>query len=864
MLGAGGMGEVYQATDSKLGRSVAIKLLPDAFARDNERVARFEREARVLASLNHPNIAGIHGLEEHDSRRFLIMELVAGETLAERIKKGPIPVDEALGIAKQICEALEAAHDRGVIHRDLKPANIKITPDGKVKVLDFGLAKAMAPMTSDANLSNSPTMLSMAATNGGVILGTAAYMAPEQAKGKEVDKRADIFAFGCVLYEMLTATPAFEGEDVTEILGRVVTAQANLDRLPPPTPQGIRRLLSRTLKKDPRQRLADIHDAKIEIEEALAGVETPANAPSASSSASKARLAWSLAVAALIAAGALGFPAARYFRQTAPSEMRLEITTPPTTRPTDFALSPDGRSIVFSVTSDGVPRLWLRGLDKTDAQPLPGTEGATVPFWSADSRSIAFSARGFLYRLDLRGGAPETITRTIAGATNIGAWNASGTILFSPGTASAIARIQASGGASSPVTQLAATQGNHRFPQFLPDGNHFFFFVYGNPEVSGLYLSALSDGSAKRLTGADSFGINIPPGWAAFVEQGRLVARRFDLKRGELTGDPVTLANGIAVGAGGVAGLSVSTDGKIAYRSGTTAPNQLRWFDHGGKPAGNPISADGVMTAPELSPDERTIAVDRTVQNNRDVWLIDAGRNAFTRLTFDPAQDNFPVWSPDGKRIAFVSNRKVSYDLYTKPSNGAGGEELLLSTPYGKVPLDWSSDGRYLLYSEADPTTGRDLWALDLTATDRKPFPVVHTPFEEPIGAFSPDGRWIAYQTTESGRFEIVVQAFPSAAGKWQVSTAGGTQPRWRADGKELYFIAPDRKMMAAAVSVSGATFQAGTLSALFATQTIADGNSNLRQQYALSRDGRFLIDETVETAMSTPITILLNWKPPQ
>ncbi len=856
LLGRGGMGEVYRARDTKLKREVAIKILPDEFSRDHDRVARFQREAEVLASLNHPNIAAIYDLEEANGSRFLVLELVEGETLAERIKRGPIPVDESLNIAKSICEALEAAHEKNVVHRDLKPANVKITPEGKVKVLDFGLAKAFAAEASKANLSQSPT-LSMAATNAGVILGTAAYMSPEQAKGRTVEKRTDIFAFGCVLYEMLTGRPAFEGEDIPEILSRVLQREPDWALLPANVPPRIQELLRLCLKKDIRKRRSDAADVRIDIEEALT---EPLVAMPAVASARNPWLAWIVAATAMLAFASLGV---LYFRQKPmlePPEMRVEINTPSTAAPLEFALSPDGRYIVFVASGDGPQRLWLRALDKTEAQPMAGTDGADYPFWSADSRSIGFFATGKLKRIDIAGGPPQALADT--GGLHGGAWNADGTILFNASVSGPLSRIAASGGEPVAVTRLdSPRQTDHRFPQFLPDGRHFLFHALGTPEAAGIYLGSLDGGEPKRLAAADTAGAYLAPGMIAFVRQTTLMAQHLDLKRGELTGDPVSLADPVGSNAFAFGGFSVSAAGQLAYRGGGEL-RQLKWYDRTGKAvgvAGEPDSTS--LLYPELSPDGGHVALVRTVQSNPDVWLMDLVRGGMTRFTFDPAVDIAPLWSPDGMRIAFGSTRKGPYNLYLKPSSGAGAEELLLETPNNKYAQDWSKDGRFLLYAEADPKTGRDLWGLPMTGNDRKPIVVVKTSFEELNGQFSPDGHWVAYETNESGRFEIVVQPFPVPSGKWQVSTGGGIQPRWRADGKELYFIAPDGKLMAASVTAAGVTFAAGTPVALFPASPVTGLGTN-KQEYVVSRDGRFLINQPAEASTMTPITLILNWKP--
>jgi Tol biopolymer transport system component len=856
LLGKGGMGEVYRARDSKLKRDVAIKVLPEEFSRDPERLGRFQREAETLASLNHSNIAGIHELAEDAGTRFLVLELVEGETLAERIARGALPFDESLDIAKQIAEALEAAHEQGIVHRDLKPANVKITPGGRVKVLDFGLAKMRDPIGGAASAtSNSPT--TMGGSIPGVILGTAAYMAPEQARGRPVDRRADIFAYGCVLYEMLTGRPTFEGEDITEILGRVVTTEPDWNRLPPGTPPPIARLLRRALKKDPRRRLGDIRDAWIEIEEA--GMAAEGAVPTRA--ARRTRWPWiaSLAVAALIIL-AMAIPTARHLFETAPPEMRVEISTPPTSSPYDFALSPDGRHLVFVAAGERGEQLWLRSLDRTESQPMAGTEGAQGPFWSADSRSVGFFASRRLHRVDIAGGAPRPLADAPDGRG--GAWNADGTILFVPGTNSPMMRVAASGGDPVAIVQLARGSSSMNMPTFLPDGRHFLFTARNavDSAVRGVHLRSLDGGEPKRLL-TDAFSaVAYSRNRLVFIRQGALLAQQLDIARGELTGDPVTLADSVGSNLGTGSGFSVAADGKVAYRAGGGRASQLTWFDRAGKPLAT-VGAHNELDYPELSPDGRYVAVGRRVQGNDDVSLWDVLRGSYTKLTLGEAEF-YPVWSPDGARIAFRSVRNGNYGIYTRLSNGAGGEQALVNSPHTKVPQDWSKDGRFLLYYETQ-AEGRDIWVLDLTVKDSKPRPVVNTPFQETMAQFSPDGRWIAYQTDESGQVEIVVQAFPEPGGKVTVSTAGGSQPRWRADGKELYFIAPDGKMMAVPVQTAGVTFDVGIPVALFPTR-LQGGTVGVvsRPQYDVSSDGRFLINQPVEASTAAPITLILNWNP--
>ena len=851
------MGEVYQASDSKLGRSVAIKFLPEAFTHDADRAARFEREARVLASLNHPNIATIYGVEESGGRKFLVMELVPGETLAQKIKRGAIALDESLGIATQITEALEAAHEKGVIHRDLKPANIKVTPEGKVKVLDFGLAKAVESAPSTVSLSDSPT-LSMAATKAGIVLGTASYMSPEQAKGRAVDRRTDIFGFGCILYEMLTGRMAFHGDDVPDTLSRILQRDPDWTQLPADVPASIQKLIRICLEKDVRKRRQTAADIRVDIEQADKRGE-PVATPR------RGKVAWAAAAAALLLAAFLAMPATRHLRETPASEMRVDIVTPATDAALDFALSPDGRSIAFVASGDGAQRLWLRSLDKSEARVLAGTDGAATPFWSPDSHSIGFFGSGKLYRIDVAGGPPQPLTNV--GSEKGGTWNAEGTIIYSPTAAgSPLLQIKASSsGEPVAVTNLdPSRQTGHRYPQFLPDGRHFLFFAQGPSEAPGIYLGSLDGGEPKRLVASDSSGSWLPPDMIVYVRQNALLAQRLDLKREELTGETITLTDTVAA-VNGQGGFSVSRDGRIAYRVSSNFERKLTWFDRSGKPAGTASEATARLTYPELTRDGRRVAIQFSSQNNVnvDIWLMELGRSGMTRFTFDPSLDTTPVWSPDGTQIAFSSSRKGNGNLYVGTASRAGAGELLFESKSIKYTRDWSADGHFLLYSTDESKTGRDLFALPVNgSTEREPIPIATTPFEESNGQFSPNGRWVAYETNESGRFEIVVQPFPKPTGKWQVSANGGIQPRWRADGTELYFIAADGKLMAAPVSTSGATFGWDAPVALFAAHT-APGAGADKQQYAVSLDGRFLINQPVEGGLTSPITLILNWKPP-
>jgi serine/threonine protein kinase len=865
LIGVGGMGEVYRATDTKLHRDVAIKVLPSEVAADPDRLARFEREAQVLASLNHPNIAHIHGVDESAGVPALIMELVEGPTLADRIAKGPIPLDEALPIAKQIAEGMEASHEQGIIHRDLKPANIKVRPDGTVKVLDFGLAKAFDPIASVPGTATMSPTLSRHATQAGIILGTAAYMAPEQAKGRGADKRSDLWAFGCVLYEVLTGKRAFAGDDVSDTLANVLKTEPDWSALPPETPAPIRRLLHHCLAKDKRGRIGDASTARIEIDDVQsrphdAGerVHDPGQR--------RERILWAslVAIVSLIAGGVLVWLRDSAVSRASLPEMRLEITTPPTYEPASFAISPNGRRLVFAGNADGHSWLWLRALDTVTAERLAGTEGALYPFWSPDSRSLGFFANGKLKRLDLGAGTPQTLADAPAGLG--GAWNRAGVILFSPRTGSPLLRVPAAGGEAVAATKLAPGQVSHRTAQVLPDGRRFLFFATGAADVSGNYIGSLDTPETKRV-GEGPAAAYAEPGWLLMVHDGTLVARRFDAVRAELVGDPAPVAS--PVGADALAypsGLfSVSQTGLLAYRTAAATVTQLTWFDRSGTRLGTlgPRDANGLLD-PALSPDGRRVAARRTVDGNTDIWLIDDART--TRFTFDPSLEQAPVWSPDGTRIVFSSNRKGPLDLYQKRSNGAGIEEPLLETALAKGPSAWSPDGRFLLYQSQAPKTGLDIWVLPMDGA-RKPFAFVQSSFSERYGQFSPDGRWVAYQSDESGHYDIFVRPFTGSSGaanptaQWEVSTTGGISPRWRRDSKELYYIAPDGTLMAVRITITGTAFEAGPPSALFQTRIAYGGTSppGIRPEYDVAPDGRFLINSMAEE-VNSPIIVVQNW----
>jgi serine/threonine protein kinase/Tol biopolymer transport system component len=867
LLGKGGMGEVYRARDTKLKRDVAIKILPDEFSRDSDRVARFQREAEVLASLNHPNIAGIYDLQQTDETRFLVMELVEGETLADRINRGPLPVEEALNIGKSICEALEAAHEKGIVHRDLKPTNVKITPDGGVKVLDFGLAK-IGQTQSSAVLSKSPTLLS--ASMPGMIIGTAAYMSPEQARGRNADHRSDIFSFGCVLYEMLSGKQAFQGDDVSDVLAAVLRSEPDLAALPSNMNPQIRKLLRRCLEKNPKRRWQSIGDLRIEIEDALASpadeqvqAAVPGAVPATSAGVRRQlRLAWAVAAVLLLVSAALAGWIALHRTVPSSPKVAFEIATPTDTSPVQISISPDSKHLTAEmVASEKTNMLWVRALDAVSGIFIPGTEGSSNSFWSPDGRFIAFSADGKLKKVDLLGAPPQTLceARDVAGGT----WNRDSVILFGSNTGP-LFRISAAGGIPVQLTELDKSRAEiaHRHPFFLPDGKHFLYVAISNKvENSGIYVGSL-DSQERKFLLQNGIKAQFGAGKLLYLRENTLLGQEFDPARLELRGESVRLAEHVGFNPGNSAGgFSVSNTGALLLRlndQGGNGSNFLRWYDRNGREIAGP-SRQGYRN-PVISPDLQHLAASRIDASASDIWILDLARGTTTRFTYDSAVHDAPVWSPDGNWIVFQSG----VDLHQKNASGVGQEELLLKSDHPKLPVDWSSDGRFLLYRDDDPKTGADLWVLPLTG-EKKPVPFVLSPFTDFQGRFSPDSRFIAYTSNESGVFQVYVQGFPNAVNRWQISANGGYHPRWRRDGKELYFVsgvAGGADVMAADISVSpDGALKAGVPHKLFATAPI--GLVGDRNTWDVTPGGqRFLMNSAAPAISSggTPLTVILNW----
>ena len=862
-IGAGGMGEVYRARDNRLNRDVAIKVLTDRFAGDADRLRRLRREAQLLAALNHAHIATVHGLEEADGIVAIVMELVDGEDLKQRLVRGSIPLDEALTVARQIADALEAAHGLGMVHRDLKPANIKVRRDGTVKVLDFGLAKIAEPTSSSSTgaLDDSPTMTSPAAmTAAGMLLGTAAYMSPEQARGKPADTRSDIWAFGCVLFEMLTARSTFPGETVSDTLAAVLQREPRWDLLPADTPDEIRRLLRRCLDKDPKRRLHDIADARIEIDDAR-NPTRPDRAILPRLPRSPSRQA---AIGAAVLLGILAAGTAGWFLRPNPAapELRFELNTPPTADPS-VAISPDGLRVVFVGTSGSQSQLWLRSLDSSSARPLAGTERASTPFWSPDSRSIGFFADGRLRRMDIDGRSVRTLSSESAVPLG-GTWNRDDIILFADNPGGPIVRISADGGERSAVTRVGVPQQRgHHSPQFLPDGRHFLFFVSGSPEARGVYIGQLDTPDTKRLFDAVVPATFAAPGHLLFLRENTLYAQRFDPVQGELSGDAFAVQEPVSTRTT----LSASASGPIVYRTraGSSPQRQFVRVDRTGREIDRVVYPDGAALGPALSHDGRRIAVYRFANGNMDIWSYEVNRRVWDRITFDSGDDIYPLWSPDDSSIIFAGARAGFLNLYLKRlGTPPDVEELVLSTSEPKFPMDWSADGRFLLYSSGSPKQGRDIWAFPLQG-ERQPFEVVRTDFNETQAQFSPDGTWIAYQSDRSGRDEIYLRPFPGPGSDVAVSTEGGSQVRWNANGKELFYVATDDRLVAVPVGFSSdnKTVAPGTPAGLFATNVGSTATLKYRQQYVVARDGQsFVMNSAVDEGSVSPITVILNWKP--
>ena len=869
LIGKGGMGEVYRGTDTRLGRPVAIKVSAREFS------DRFEREAKAISSLNHPNICTLYDVGPN----YLVMEFVEGDTLAYLIKQGPIPLEKALQYATQIADALSAAHAKGIIHRDLKPANIILTGSG-VKVLDFGLAKLNAAAKFGASGSSEMVTKTEPMTESGSILGTLHYMSPEQAEGKDTDERSDIFSFGAVLYEMLTGNRAFDGETKTAILASVLKDQPEpIQQFQPMVPRSLDRVVRKCLEKKPADRWHSAHDLKQTLELIDLAGPTTASA-SVSSSAippvelpSRRKWLWPVVVAAG-AALVLWAP----WRKAAPAQaVRFEVG--PAEKMTfisqaAMAVSPDGRWMVFpAIGEDGIRHYYVRALDGVEVRALPGADGGQAPAsWSYDSRWVVFATGNKLKKVDIQGGPPQNIADlpvTLAGAS----WNSDGVIIASAsGTASPILRVPAAGGQTTPITALAPGESAHLWPQFLPDGKHFLYLrVSSDAAKAGVYIGSIDakpeQQSMQRLLATDRQAFYAPaPGGGVgnliFLRGATLMAQPFDPGKMALSGEPVAIADGVDSFTSSNHGLfSVSDTGTLVYRVGTGTQTALTWFDQQGNPAGT-LGDPGDYANPAISPDGSRVAVAMGPVSSRDIWIMDVARGTSTRFTFDPARDDFPAWSPDGKNIAFSSNRNGQMDLYIKPADGSGEEKLLLKTDEPKTDARWAKDGRFLLFTSTGPKTSADMLALPFTG-EAKPVSLLKTQFlpAEAVPRVSPDGRWLAYMSNESGSSENYVRPFtpdaPAGTGaKWLVSKGGGAFPLWRPDGKELFYLSLTNQVMAVEIDTSKG-FQAGTPRRMFASPVVTAPTV----RWDVSPDGkRFLFAAPPGSGRTIPFTVIVNW----
>lgn len=873
-LGAGGMGEVWCALDTRLNRDVAIKVLPAALAMDKERLVRFKREAQVLASLNHPNIAGIYGLEECDGVVALALELVPGPTLADRIAAGPIPIDETLLIARQIAEALETAHERGVVHRDIKPANIKVTADGTVKVLDFGLAKIFTEESQETDLSHSPTLIK--GTQVGMILGTAAYMSPEQARGKSVDKRADVWAFGCVLFEMLSGKHAFDGDSITDILAAVVKEQPDWTSLPASTHEPVQRLLHRCLAKDPKQRLRDIGDARLDISEVLNGgtyhaITEPE--PGAKETPYRRRIVpWTIAALAIMVA-----VSALYFRKASTentsAEMRQFTLAQPDEGPLDLTyggsvlFSPDGTQLVSSIRVSGKRQLFLRALSSAQAQPLDGTQGASDPFFSPDGKWLAFFAAGMLKKISVSGGAAEVICK--AENPRGGVWTNDDFIVFTPDTDSPVYRVRASGGQAEAISSLRSSdkERSHRWPDVLPGGKAILFSVayeIGNPlDDASIAVLDLSTGKHKTLIKGGAFPRYAPTGHLVYARRGALIAVPFDVERLEVTGAPVTVQEHLMTTVvNGRAQFSFSSKGDFAYiqeRANNSELGQvLEWVDRRGG-AQALINVRHEYSGPRLSPDGRTLFME-IADPAAAIWVYDMGRGTLSRVTQGGVSYG-PIPSPDGRRLAYQATRDGVTGVMISNVDG-GNEERLTSDKRFNFPTSWSPDGKQLLITGANESGNSDVRLVSVDG-DRKQLTLIQGPFNAGGARFSPDGHWIAYVSDESGRYEVYVRSYPEGGTRIPISSAGGTQPVWSRNGRELFFRNGDQTI-SVTVGLSPSPV-VGKPETLFTRTTFDDSSGpayGMSADYDVSLDGqRFVMRKHNQDNNQVPTArIVFNW----
>jgi len=870
-LGAGGMGEVYRARDTRLDRTVAVKVLPSHLSSDPALRERFEREARAVSSLNHPNICALFDIGEQDGVSYLVMEHIEGETLAARLSKGAMPTEQALRVATEIADALDKAHRQGVVHRDLKPANIMLTKSG-AKLLDFGLAKLKPSEPAGAVPGSSALMTQRAdLTMQGSIVGTLQYMAPEQLEGREADPRSDIFSFGSVLYEMVTGRKAFEGKSQASVIAAILTSEPQpVSALQPMTPPALDRVVKTCLAKDAEDRWQSARDLTSELKWiSHGGSQAGVPAPVASRRRGRERVAWTVAGALAIALALLGIWAARRPAQVKPEAMRFTVSPPDKSSfELTIALSPDGSRLAFVSTQDDKRLLWIRPLNSFEARPLAGTDDATQPFWSPDGRNLGFFAEGKLKWVDTIDGTVQSL----ASVTDPrgGTWGLDGTIIFSPGTTQSLYQVSSLGGSLRPVTTLpeGSKESSHRWPWMLPDGRHYLFFARsGDKAAEYICLGTLDSTDRVNLAPSHSAAI-YASGHILYVRDKTLVAQAFDPERLELSGDPVAVTQNVELvgesGPSAYAAVTAGNNGLLAYlKSGSNLANTLIWFDRTGKELGR-VVPQGYYSEPSMSPDGRRVAVGITdpKSGNASIWLVDLADGRLTRFTFGSSDDGTPIWSPDGSRIAYAGNRSGFWDLFVKPANGVTGEEVVLSSSLNKFVDGWTPDGRFLIYEVTGPDQSWDLWLLPVVGKGEKaePKPFLTTPANETHSAISPDAKWLAYASDESGRSEVYVQTFPAPGGKFQISTEGGDQPLWSNDGKEIYFLSEDRVLTAVSVS-TGPSFEAGVPKPLFKARVPTLAPTGARIMYMVSADGlRFLVASFTENAVGEPMRLILNW----
>jgi Tol biopolymer transport system component/predicted Ser/Thr protein kinase len=857
------MGEVYRAKDTRLDRTVAIKVLSSSLSTSSELRQRFEREAKTISQLSHPHICALYDVGREGETEFLVMEYLEGETLADRLSRGPLPLDSVLRYGVEIADALDKAHRQGIVHRDLKPGNVMLTKSG-VKLLDFGLAKFTAPpsgvMSGHSMLPTTPKGSDLTAE--GTILGTLQYMAPEQLEGKEADARTDLFALGCVLYEMVTGRKAFAATSRASLIGAILHKEPEpISQFEPMTPRALDRAVRRCLAKDPEDRWQSARDVALELADVTRTEESAAPVRRSRTPL----LGWAVAAALLLALGwVLAGPGRS--RSAAPrAKLRFTVSPPPGSLLQGMlALSPEGETLAFVVTgADGRDRLWIRPLDSLESRPLDGTEGAQFPFWSFDGRSIAFFAGGKLKRVELSGGAPKTLCD--AASPRGGSWSPTGTIVFSANVGGQIQTVSETGGQPRVLAHLTSSKGEvYRWPVFLPDGRHFLYYIgYGDANVIGGYVTSLDSSETHRiLPDADAAVAYAPPGHLLYRSGDRLMSRPFDVGTMRTTGDSSPVVedvwwDGISTLA---TGFSVSSSGVLAYQTGGLSESQLVLYDRTGKELGN-VGSPAAHFEPLFSPDGRSVAVSRGVKQRSwlsETWLADLGRGTMTRLPTEPGLNSVTaVWNPDGRRIAFSS--PPSGDVFVRDTRSSDKPKLLFQLPAFSPLDDWSRDGRYIVYEAVDWKTFRfDIGVRDLQEKTSRP--LIATSANESGGVFSLDGRWIAYQSDESGADEVYVQGFPAGNDRQQVSVGGGTQPRWRGDGKELFYVAPDRKVVAVDVR-AGERLDAGRPHALFATRILPLVEA--RNHYDVTPDGqRFVVNSRRPEDATLPITVVVGWAP--